>query len=44
MEYGLRVVTTDDHYQKIRQIMVHHFFSPPNKACQSLYLSVWANS
>lgn len=25
MEYGLRVVTTDDHYQKIPQIMVDYF-------------------
>jgi predicted nucleic acid-binding protein len=25
MEYGLRVVTTDSHYQKIPQIMVDHF-------------------
>ena len=25
MEYGLRVVTTDDHYQKIPQIVVDHF-------------------
>jgi predicted nucleic acid-binding protein len=25
MEYGLSVVTTDDHYQKIPQIMVDYF-------------------
>jgi tRNA(fMet)-specific endonuclease VapC len=25
MEYGLRVLTTDDHYQKIPQIMVDYF-------------------
>jgi tRNA(fMet)-specific endonuclease VapC len=25
MEYGLRVVTTDDHYRQIPQIMVDHF-------------------
>jgi predicted nucleic acid-binding protein len=25
MEYGLMVVTTDDHYQKIPQIMVDYF-------------------
>ena len=25
MEYGLRLVTTDDHYQKIPQIMVDYF-------------------
>ena len=25
MEYGLRVLTTDSHYQKIPQIMVDHF-------------------
>jgi tRNA(fMet)-specific endonuclease VapC len=25
MEYGLSVVTTDDHYQKIPQTMVDHF-------------------
>jgi predicted nucleic acid-binding protein len=25
MEYGLIVVTTDDHYQKIPQIMVDYF-------------------
>jgi len=25
MEYGFRVVTTDDHYQKIPQIMVDCF-------------------
>jgi len=25
MEYGLRVVTTDDHYRKIPQIMVDYF-------------------
>jgi predicted nucleic acid-binding protein len=25
MEYGLSVVTTDDHYQKIPQIMIDYF-------------------
>ena len=25
MEYGLRVVTTDEHYDKISQIMVEYF-------------------
>jgi len=25
MEHGLRVVTTDDHYQKIPQIMTDYF-------------------
>ena len=25
MEYGLRLVTTDDHYQKVPQVMVDHF-------------------
>ena len=33
MEYGLSVVTTDDHYQKIPQIMVAYTLSVQEPPC-----------